>query len=90
MPTRHFEARIEYDMKVLREGHDRWKWDKKCSGNAVISFFLPKRLQEAASGSTNTAGIQDVYISNIEARNVFGQEGSLIQGSERDRMVYHA
>jgi len=52
--------------------------------NVQTPFFILR----SASGSTNTPGMQDIYISNIEVRNVYGQEGSSIQGSEKDGKVY--
>jgi hypothetical protein len=47
-------------------------------------FFI---IRDAAE-STSTPGMEDIYISNIEVRNVYGQEGSSIQGTERDGTVY--
>ena len=52
--------------------------------NVQTPFFI---IRDAAE-STSTPGMQDIYISNIEVRNVYGQEGSSIQGTERNGTVY--
>ena len=52
--------------------------------NLQTPFFI---IRDAAP-TTETPGIQDIFISNIEARNVYGLEGSSIQGTKRDGKVY--
>ncbi|TWU38883.1 Exo-poly-alpha-D-galacturonosidase precursor [Novipirellula aureliae] len=41
-----------------------------------------------AAASTTTPGMQDIHFSNIEVRNVYGSEGSSIQGTEKNGTVY--
>lgn len=48
----------------------------------------PFFILRSAAGSVHTPGMRDIYISNFEVRNVFGQQGSSIQGSEKDGIVY--
>ncbi|MEQ9287622.1 MAG: glycosyl hydrolase family 28 protein [Cyclobacteriaceae bacterium] len=52
--------------------------------NVQTPFFIVRDVAE----STETPGMQDIHISNIEVRNVYGQEGSSIQGTARDGQVY--
>jgi polygalacturonase len=52
--------------------------------NVQTPFFILR----SATGSPNTTGMQDIYISNIEVRNVYSQQGSSIQGTEKDGKVY--
>ncbi len=52
--------------------------------NPYSPFFIIR----GASGSPYETGIKDVYISNIEARNVYSNQGSTIQGAEKDGVIY--
>jgi hypothetical protein len=47
-------------------------------------FFI---VRDAAA-STTTPGMQDIHFSNIEVRNVYGSEGSSIQGNKVNGTVY--
>ena len=60
------------------------KFNRIKMNNVQTPFFI---VRDVAS-STDTAGMQDIYISNVEVRNVYGQEGSSIQGTERNGTVY--
>ena len=60
------------------------KFNRIKMNNVQTPFFI---VRDAAS-STDTPGMQDIHISNIEVRNVYGQEGSSIQGTERNGTVY--
>ncbi|EMI44242.1 glycoside hydrolase family 28 protein [Rhodopirellula sp. SWK7] len=60
------------------------KFNRIKMNNVQTPFFI---VRDAAA-STETPGMKDVYISNFEIRNVYGQEGSSIQGTEQDGTVY--
>lgn len=47
-------------------------------------FFI---VRDAAE-STSSLGMQDIHFSNIEVRNVYGEEGSSIQGTKKNGKVY--
>jgi len=52
--------------------------------NVQTPFFIIRSPSE----SLDTPGMRDVYISNIEARNVYGNQGSSIQGTVKEGKVY--
>ncbi|MFC1761200.1 glycosyl hydrolase family 28 protein [Planctomycetota bacterium] len=60
------------------------KFNRIKMNNVQTPFFIVR----SPSRSTNTPGMRDVYISNIEVRNVYGNQGSSIQGTEKDGKVY--
>ncbi|WP_197171822.1 glycosyl hydrolase family 28 protein [Novipirellula aureliae] len=60
------------------------KFNRIKMNNVQTPFFI---VRDAAA-STDTPGMRDIHISNFEVRNVYGQEGSSIQGTERDGEVY--
>ena len=60
------------------------KFNRIKMNNVQTPFFI---VRDAAA-STDTPGMRDIHISNIEVRNVYGQEGSSIQGTERNGTVY--
>ena len=60
------------------------KFNRIKMNNVQTPFFI---VRDAAQ-STSTPGMKDISISNFEVRNVYGQEGSSIQGTERDGTVY--
>ena len=60
------------------------KFNRIKMNNIQTPFFIIR----GASGSTDSIGMKDIYISNIEARNVYDNQGSSIQGSKKDGKVY--
>ena len=52
--------------------------------NVHTPFFILR----SASGSPDATGMEGIYISNIEVRNVYSQQGSSIQGTAKDAQVY--
>lgn len=60
------------------------KFNRIKMNNVQTPFFIVRDIAE----STDTPGMKDIHISNFEVRNVYGQEGSSIQGTERDGKVY--
>jgi len=60
------------------------KFNRIKMNNVQTPFFIVRDVAE----STDTPGMKDIYISNFEVRNVYGQEGSSIQGTERNGTVY--
>ncbi|MFC1765114.1 glycosyl hydrolase family 28 protein [Planctomycetota bacterium] len=60
------------------------KFNRIKMNNVQTPFFI---VRDAAA-STDTPGMRDIHISNFEVRNVYGQEGSSIQGTGRNGKVY--
>ena len=60
------------------------KFNRIKMNNVHTPFFILR----SASGSPAATGMEDIYISNFEVRNVYSQQGSSIQGTARDGQVY--